>query len=687
MAALDPKQTSVSLRAEVPVWGEDVAKQGWIEGSMRDSGQLFGYFDWAEYKNGNESRLLDMQLPIEIHKLFHCDFVLPSPTTNEELRYPITRLLLSPNSLTSASTSTVQRILLYPHREKLCPVLQIDDREYELDYHKAVAAIEELASGKGERERILKEIFELWKKWDGTRWEFSLRTTSTEDGEECEIQNPYFQFDDFASHRQPDIFSLRRTEEEESLQLKAEEQGMFYLKYPGLGAVGCFGYGAGLSMSTLDAVINAGGEVANFFDGGGGANAQNAYEGIKILAETPGVKVLFVNIFGGLTRCDWVAEGITKAVREINEGGRTIPVVVRMKGTMSEEGNRYLREQNLPIIIEQIHKLFHCDFVLPSPTTDEELRYPITRLLLSPNSLTPTSTSTVQRIVLYPHREKLCPVLQIDDREYELDYHKGVADIEELISGEGERGRILGEVFELWKKWDGTRWEFSLRTTTSEGGNEFEIRNPYFQFDDFASHRQPDIFSLRRTEEEESLQLKAEEQGMFYIKYPGLGAVGCFGYGAGLSMSTLDAVINAGGEVANFFDGGGGANAQNAYEGIKILAETPGVKVLFVNIFGGLTRCDWVAEGITKAVREINEGGRTIPVVVRMKGTMSEEGNRYLREQNLPIIIEPDFEQAAKFAVEASKSAVDKQTSIDVHTSTEVPEAEPSTHVDEKAAV
>lgn len=142
---------------------------------------------------------------------------------------------------------------------------------------------------------------------------------------------------------------------------------------------------------------------------------------------------------------------------------------------------------------------------------------------------------------------------------------------------------------------------------------------------------------------------KAEDGGLFYIKLANGGKVGSFGYGAGNAMATMDGLAIAGATPANFLDGGGGANVANAKLAIETLNRDPDVKSIFVNTFGGLTRCSLVAEGIIEAVKENNI---KTPITIRVMGTEAKEAKELLQSSGLPFTLEDDFKKAAQLAVE-----------------------------------
>src|SRR5579862_6187823 len=167
-------------------------------------------------------------------------------------------------------------------------------------------------------------------------------------------------------------------------------------------------------------------------------------------------------------------------------------------------------------------------------------------------------------------------------------------------------------------------------------------------FDDNALFRHPDIVALRDLDEEDPAEVQASKFDLSYISLSG--NIGCLVNGAGLAMATMDAIKLFGAEPANFLDVGGGATTQKVTEAFKLMLKNPAVKGILVNIFGGIMRCDTIAEGVIAAAREVNLG---VPLVVRMRGTNEELGRRRLRESGLPIISADNMADAAQKIVAA----------------------------------
>jgi len=169
-------------------------------------------------------------------------------------------------------------------------------------------------------------------------------------------------------------------------------------------------------------------------------------------------------------------------------------------------------------------------------------------------------------------------------------------------------------------------------------------------FDDNALFRHPDIQKLQDRTEEDELELEAKEVGISFVNLDG--NIGCLVNGAGLAMATMDIIKFHGGEPANFLDVGGGATAEQVTKAFKMILSDKNVKAIFVNIFGGIMKCDTIAEGIITAANEI---GIKVPLIVRLEGTNVELGRKLLSESGLDIQTGTDMKDAASKAVEATK--------------------------------
>ena len=170
-----------------------------------------------------------------------------------------------------------------------------------------------------------------------------------------------------------------------------------------------------------------------------------------------------------------------------------------------------------------------------------------------------------------------------------------------------------------------------------------------FNFDDNALYRQPDIAKLHDKHEEDPTEMAAKEYNLNYIKLDG--NVGCMVNGAGLAMATMDIIKLAGGEPANFLDVGGAASAETVKNGFKIILSDDHVKAILINIFGGIVRCDRVANGVIQAVKEL---GLEVPVVVRLEGTNAQTAKTILSESGLAILSAGNMQDAATKVVDAA---------------------------------
>ena len=170
-----------------------------------------------------------------------------------------------------------------------------------------------------------------------------------------------------------------------------------------------------------------------------------------------------------------------------------------------------------------------------------------------------------------------------------------------------------------------------------------------FNFDDNALYRQKDIAEMRDLSEEDPMEVEA---GRYYLNYIKLdGNVGCMVNGAGLAMATMDIIKLAGGEPANFLDVGGTASAETVKNGFRIILSDENVKAVLINIFGGIVRCDRVANGVVQAVKEL---GLEVPIVVRLQGTNAEEARTILRESGVSIIPAVSMKDAAEKVVKSA---------------------------------
>ncbi len=175
-------------------------------------------------------------------------------------------------------------------------------------------------------------------------------------------------------------------------------------------------------------------------------------------------------------------------------------------------------------------------------------------------------------------------------------------------------------------------------------------------FDDNALFRQQKISELRDKSQEDPREMAAADRGLSYVGLDG--DIGCMINGAGLAMATMDMIKLAGGEPANFLDVGGGASPERTEKAFRMVLQDENVKSMLVNIFAGINRCDWIAEGVVQAVKKID---LKIPLVVRLSGTNVEQGRKIIAESGLPIITADTLAEAAEKAVQARNEVVAKQ--------------------------
>ena len=175
-------------------------------------------------------------------------------------------------------------------------------------------------------------------------------------------------------------------------------------------------------------------------------------------------------------------------------------------------------------------------------------------------------------------------------------------------------------------------------------------------FDDNALFRRQRISELRDKSQEDPREMAAADRGLSYVGLDG--DIGCMINGAGLAMATMDMIKLAGGEPANFLDVGGGASAERTEKAFRMVLADKNVKAMLVNIFAGINRCDWIAEGVVQAVTKIN---MQVPLIVRLSGTNVEQGRKIIADSGLPIIMADTLAEAAEKAVQARNEVVARQ--------------------------
>ena len=214
----------------------------------------------------------------------------------------------------------------------------------------------------------------------------------------------------------------------------------------------------------------------------------------------------------------------------------------------------------------------------------------------------------------------------------------------------GTAVKFLMAMYRAFQELDASIVEINPLVVTGDG--QVLALDAKMNFDDNALFRHKDLSELRDEDEEDPAELEAARHDLNYIKLDG--SIGCMVNGAGLAMATMDIIKLYGGEPANFLDVGGGATKERVTEAFKIILSDSSVRGILVNIFGGIMRCDIIAEGVVAAAKEVELG---VPLVVRLEGTNVDLGKRILAESGLPIVSGDDLADAAEKVVEAVKEA------------------------------
>ena len=212
----------------------------------------------------------------------------------------------------------------------------------------------------------------------------------------------------------------------------------------------------------------------------------------------------------------------------------------------------------------------------------------------------------------------------------------------------GQAVDVLQKLYKVYMDTDASLVE--INPMILEGNGNIKALDAKFNFDPNALFRHPEIVALRDLDEEDPAEIEASKFDLAYIQLDG--NIGCLVNGAGLAMATMDTIKLFGAEPANFLDVGGGATAEKVTEAFKIMLGNPKVKAILVNIFGGIMRCDTIAEGVIAACKAVN---LTVPLVVRMKGTNEDIGKKMLKDSGLPIISADSMADAAQAVMAALK--------------------------------
>jgi succinyl-CoA synthetase beta subunit len=242
-----------------------------------------------------------------------------------------------------------------------------------------------------------------------------------------------------------------------------------------------------------------------------------------------------------------------------------------------------------------------------------------------------------EKIIKYPI-DPLTGLLDFEARNIALKLFDDIKQARQAAS-------IFQKLYKLYVETDSTLAE--INPLIVDKGNTIWAIDGKMNFDDNALFRQAEILAMREPDEDELKEIDAQEKGLSYIKLDG--TIGCMVNGAGLAMATMDMIKLYGGSPANFLDIGGSSNPQKVVDAMNILISDKNVKAVMINIFGGITRCDDVARGLTEAMKMIHT---SIPIVVRLSGTNAEEGLALLKQTGLPTV--KTMSEAAKKAIELS---------------------------------
>lgn len=257
---------------------------------------------------------------------------------------------------------------------------------------------------------------------------------------------------------------------------------------------------------------------------------------------------------------------------------------------------------------------------------------------------------------------------------FPINIHEGVTDeiANKVASALGfsskanaQAADIIQKLYKLFKERDAVQIEINPLSETVD--NKVLAMDAKLNFDDNAEFREQEVFSWRDLSQEDAQEVEASKSGLNFIKLDG--NIGCLVNGAGLAMATMDIIKLYGGEPANFLDCGGGATAAAIEQAFRLITSEPNVTAIFVNIFGGIVRCDNIAKGLIAVTQNMN---LNIPIVARLQGTNYEEAQKLINESGLKIFSFSDLDEAAQKACQLSK-VVQMARDIDVQVSFELP--------------
>jgi len=328
---------------------------------------------------------------------------------------------------------------------------------------------------------------------------------------------------------------------------------------------------------------------------------------------------------------------LARSLEEVRRHGEKLigsRLVTRQTGAAGRLVNRVLVEQ-----MQQIETEYYLGLIIDRVTQ----RITLIASAAGGMEIEEVAAATPEKVV----REVVDPAVGLQD----FQCRKVAAGIglsgKQIVSA----GRLMKHLYRCFRDKDALMVEINPLVATREG--HFLALDAKMSFDGNALFRQPEIANLRDFDEEDPKEVEASGHDLNYIALDG--DVGCIVNGAGLAMATMDAISLYGGRPANFLDVGGGASPEKIASAFRIVLDDPNVKVLLLNIYAGINRCDWIAEGIVKAMA--NQEIR-VPIVVRLAGTNLEAGRRILAESGLEYLHAERLSDAAEKAVNAVRGEV-----------------------------
>jgi succinyl-CoA synthetase beta subunit len=253
--------------------------------------------------------------------------------------------------------------------------------------------------------------------------------------------------------------------------------------------------------------------------------------------------------------------------------------------------------------------------------------------------------------VAHDHPEKIIKVMIDPTTGYMAHHGRNLAKGLGLTTDQTKEAvPFIGAIYKAFVELDCSQVEINPLILTKDG--KLAALDAKLNFDDNALYRHPDVIEMRDTLEENAQDLEASKYDLAYIALEG--NIGCLVNGAGLAMATMDIIKLNGGQPANFLDVGGGADKEKVTHAFKIILKDPSVRAILVNIFGGIMKCDIIAEGVIAAAKEVN---LSVPLVVRLEGTNVQQGKEILAKSGLKITAANDLGDAAKKVVAAAKGA------------------------------